>query len=91
MKKLKIFAVIVFMICTITALLGLTGCEDYTLSTPTNISVDLDHLLTWDNVEQARRYEIEIKNENGEIVTSKKQNKESISLKELEIGNFHSY
>lgn len=88
MKKLRIFAVIAFMICTITALFGFTSCDDYALTTPTNISVDLDQLLTWDEVEQARRYEIEIKDENGELVSSKKQNKESLSLKELEIGNY---
>ncbi len=88
MKKLKIFAVIVFMICTITALFGFTSCESYALATPVNVSVDLDNVLTWDEVDQARRYEVEIKNENGEIISSKRQNKAAVSLKDLEIGNY---
>ncbi|MBQ4053395.1 MAG: hypothetical protein IJD33_03550, partial [Clostridia bacterium] len=68
MKKLKIFAAILFMICTFGGLFSLTGCDKYELATPVIIGVDLEHQLTWNEVEAARRYEIEIQNENGEVV-----------------------
>jgi len=86
MKKLKIFAVICLSVCAFLALSLITACKEYALPAPTNIKVDYNHKLTWDEVEEARSYVVEIKDSNGEIVNSKKEKREYTSLKNLEIG-----
>lgn len=88
MKKLKIFVAVLLSVCTWLALCLFVGCKDFELSTPTNIEVDINHKLTWDEVADARSYVVEIKDANGEIVDSKKEKREYSSLKSLAVGKY---
>lgn len=88
MKKLKIFIVMLLSVCAFIALSCITACKNFDLATPTNIQVDYNHQLTWDEVENARSYTVEIKDSNGEIIDSKKTKQENTSLKSLEVGTY---
>ena len=88
MKKLKFFVAVLLSVCTCLAMCLFVGCKDFELSTPTNVQVDLNHKLTWDEVEDARSYVVEIKDENGELVDNKKEKREYSSLKNLAVGKY---
>ena len=88
MKKLKIFVVALLSVCTWFALSLFVGCTGDQLAAPTNLKIDLNHKLTWDEVEDARNYVVEIKDANGEIVDSKKEKRATSSLKNLEVGEY---
>ena len=78
MKKLKYLVATVFLICTF---LFITGCGKSKLSAPTNLTVDLNNKLTWNPVENARSYYVEIKNTDGEVVVKNKDGSLPISRK----------
>ena len=88
MKKLKIISSIGFAACIFAALLMLTSCFGKGVKTPTNIKVDLDHNLTWNEVSNARIYNLEIKDlATGETLT-KQTRKETYSLASLAEGAY---
>ena len=85
MKKLKIFAVLSLFV--IGALAGFTACKG-DLVAPTEFDIDLDNVLTWEDVETARSYVVEIKNvANGEI-TEHTSRRETMSLAYLDVGDY---
>jgi hypothetical protein len=86
MKKLKISVLIGFLICMFGAFLCLTGCNEETIAAPTKLNIDIELTLTWDKVDAARSYQIEVTNDEGTVVVDKKEKKTYTSLKSLEMG-----
>lgn len=85
MKKLKIF--VAMGVLTISALLGFTACGGEEILTPTGFEIE-ENRLTWEDVDNARSYVIEIKNaESGEIKNSS-SNRENLSLAFLDVGDY---
>ncbi len=85
MKKLKIFALLTFLLCL---LAGFVACKSNALSAPTGFNVDENNKLTWVEVEAARRYKLSIKN----VATGEEfiyyPNRESYSLSDLAEGDY---
>ena len=87
MKKLKIFTLL--GILTVGFVVGgFAACNKGDLAAPTDFDVDLENLLTWSDVEDARSYQIEIKNvATGETIESSAK-REYVSLAELAVGDY---
>lgn len=86
MKKTKLFAIVSIIICTLFAVLA-SACA-HALDVPTGWTIDENLVLSWAGVEDARNYLIEIKNcETGET-EEETSRKKSISLEELDVGNY---
>ena len=70
-------------------LVGLASCKKSAgLETPQSLEIDIDNQLSWDAVDLARSYLVEVKNEKGEKVFSKNTRKTSYSLSDLEVGDY---
>ena len=66
MKKLRLYLLLGTILCCI---LAFAGCGPDTLARPTGVKVDETKMeLVWDEVENARLYEVEI---NGETETTR--------------------
>lgn len=85
MKKFK-FLVLVSVI--ITAILIFCGCGGYALDTPTNFTLDENNTLAWNEVTDARRYELEITDFDDRTVQTYQANEASFSLSILEEGDY---
>ena len=87
MKKRKILAVLVLMIiCALFSFFAI-GCSE-ALTTPTDFTIDENYKLAWTSVERARRYMVEIVNVQDGERTEENVTKASISLAELEEGDY---
>lgn len=84
MKKFRLFVVLSLMIGV---LIALCSCGGEKLSTPTNVTVDIENQMVWDAVENARSYIVEIKSENGESKEVAPR-KTTTSLSNLEEGDY---
>lgn len=84
MKKIKLLTLACLLVGGAAVF---TACSDR-IATPTGLSVDIDNKLTWTAVEDARRYDIEIK----DMATGEKKSvtakKESYSLSRLNEGEY---
>ena len=89
MKKLKISVLVGFLICMFAAFLCLTGCGKETIATPEKLDVDIELTLTWEKVDNARSYQIEVTDDEGQIVLDKKEKKTYTSLKSLDMGFYY--
>lgn len=70
-------------------LVGLASCKKSAgLETPQSLEIDIDNQLSWNAVDLARSYLVEVKNEKGEEVFSKNTRKTSYSLSDLEVGDY---
>lgn len=85
MKKLKIFALLGFLVSTIAVFASCSGKE---LAVPSGFSVDDTNRLTWTEVEDARRYKISITNTATGEVQEYNSNRDSYSLAGLEEGDY---
>lgn len=85
MKKILLSAAGVALILLL--LLTLTSCEDG-LKAPTGLSVDVENVLTWEQVDGARAYVVRIKDSEGNETFSKKTKKLSYSLSDLKEGDY---
>ena len=86
---MKRFLKWLFPVAAFLLLLGLTSCgTSGGLEPPQSLEIDIDNQLSWDTVESARSYLVEVKNESGEAVLSKTTRKTSYSLSELEVGDY---
>ena len=85
MKKLKIFTAIGLL--AISAAFGFTSCKN-DLVAPSKFDVDLENLLTWSDVENARSYLIEIKNVATGETTESSAKREYLSLDALAVGDY---
>jgi hypothetical protein len=86
MKKLKIFTAIGLLV--VSAALGFAACKNTDLDAPSGFDVDLENLLTWSDVEDARSYIIEIKNVATGETTESSAKREYFSLDDLEVGDY---
>lgn len=86
MKKLKIFTALGLLI--VSAALGFASCKKYDLIAPSDFDVDLENLLTWSDVEDARSYVIEIKNVATGETTESSAKREYFSLSDLAVGDY---
>ena len=86
MKKLKIFVVLGLMICALTMVA--TGCDSEEIDRPSGCTVDETNLLSWDSVDEAGRYIVSIINSNNGKITETVLRKTSLSLSELEEGDY---
>lgn len=84
MKKLTYFAPAFIAICI---LIFAGGCAK-TLAVPTGLSVDDSYQLTWDSVDNARGYEVEITPTDGSESSFEQTRRTSFSLAELEEGDY---
>ena len=57
MKKFRRILILYLVLCVALGLLS--GCGGQ-LSAPKNLSVDIDNVLTWDTVDMASNYEVQI-------------------------------
>lgn len=87
MKKFKSFAV-VFLAVLLSVMTLITGCGSGGLDVPFGIVVDQDNNLTWEAVEGARSYRIEIKFVDKGSTTESSTRKTMLSLSDLEEGNY---
>ena len=86
---MKRFLKWLFPVAAFLLLLGLTSCgTSGGLEPPQSLEIDIDNQLSWDTVESARSYLVEVKNESGEAVLSKTTRKTSYSLSDLEVGDY---
>lgn len=70
-------------------LLGLASCKTSAgLETPQSLEIDIDNQLSWEAVDLARSYLVEVKNEEGKEVLSKTTRKTTYSLSDLEVGDY---
>lgn len=84
MKKVR---VLLMAVCTLLLLLAVTSCGDG-LKAPAGLTVDADNLLSWNAVDLARTYTVEVKNvDSGETVTDT-TGKTSYALSKLEVGDY---
>ena len=86
MKKLKIFTAIGLL--AISAAFGFTSCKKDDIQEPSGFDVDVENLLTWSDVEDARSYTIEIKNVATGETTESSAKREYFSLDELPVGDY---
>ena len=85
---MKRFLKWLFPVAAFLLLLGLTSCGTSAgLEPPQSLEIDIDNQLSWDTVESARSYLVEVKKESGEEVLSKTTRKTSYSLSSLEVGD----
>ena len=86
---MKRFLKWLFPVAAFLLLLGLTSCGTSAgLEPPQSLEIDIDNQLSWDTVESARSYLVEVKNESGEAVLSKTTRKTSYSLSDLAVGDY---
>lgn len=85
MKKLR-FIVILFLITALTILSA--ACEGGTLATPVGFQLDENDILTWESVQDARNYAIEIKNVSGGHSKDDATRLPRYSLMTLEEGDY---
>ena len=88
MKKLRLFVILSLIIGAFFALCSCGGGKE--LSTPSGISIDQDHLLSWTKIEDADGYVVDVKNsDSGESTQLKPKKKNtSVSLSDLEEGDY---
>ncbi len=83
MKRLHLLAIISLILC---CLMALSGCGEPKLDTPENLVVDQDTLiLTWDKVENARYYTVNI---DGAEDENQNSSTNSFSLSQLSAGKY---
>ena len=86
---MKRFLKRLFPVAAFLLLFGLASCGTSAgLETPQSLEIDIDNQLSWDAVNSARSYLVEVKNESGEAVLSKTTRKTSHSLSDLEVGDY---
>jgi len=85
MKKLKFLVALVF---TLLIVFTLGACGAKKLSAPTEFDVNEENLFTWNKVENAYSYTVEIKNLATGKVDTKKPKSASQSLSDLEEGYY---
>lgn len=85
MKKFRFFAVLGSILC---ALCIFTACKTNELDAPVGLTVDEDFVLTWDEVEDARRYKVEIKNVSTGKSIEKRASKTEYELSSLAEGDY---
>ncbi len=85
LKKIRIALLASFLICLIATLLCACGND---LDTPRGVGVNADYIAMWESVEEARSYQVEVKNVTSgeaEIYTSRT---ETLSLAKLGEGDY---
>lgn len=83
------FLKLLFPVAALLLLLGLASCKTSAgLETPQSLEIDIDNQLSWDAVDLARSYLVEVKNEEGEEILSKTTRKTTYSLSDLEVGDY---
>ncbi len=86
---MKRFLKLFLPVAVLLLLTALTSCGTSAgLEKPQSLEIDIDNQLSWNAVELARSYLVEVKNEKGEEVLSKTTRKTSYSLSELEVGDY---
>lgn len=85
MKKAIIIAL--SLVC-LTSLMMFTACSTNKIATPTNITVDEDNNMTWDENTDAKGYEVEITNHDTSEVQTFTPRKELFSLADLDEGDY---
>lgn len=86
MKKLIKTLTIVFVIGLLAA--ALSACSSNQLPAPEGISLDEDNNLTWETVENARSYKVEITDVNSGKTVERSTNKTKYSLDNQPEGNY---
>ena len=81
MKKLKIFAVLFFLLCVITAF---ASCGDK-LEAPTGVKVSEENEISWSPVEDAYRYLVQCKPEESGKGTELKTKDKKIAIADFEL------
>ena len=85
MKKLcRILLVLFVSLCT----LNLSACSKAKIDSPANLSIDEDNNLIWDEVYNAKSYNISFYNRDKNTTQVVSSRKTSVSLSELEEGDY---
>ena len=85
MKKIGRLLLIIFVcVCS----LNLSACKKEVIETPTNLSIDDDNNLIWNEVLNAKSYNIVFLNVDKNITQTVSSRKTLYSLSELEEGNY---
>lgn len=82
------FRVILVFFVVIHMLLVFCGCGGAQLSAPDHIDLDSDYNLTWDEVENARSYKLEIVNADSGTASAYSTRKPTYSLSKLGEGDY---
>ena len=86
MKRIGQLLLILFAcVCTF----NLTACGKSKIEIPTNLSIDEDNNLIWNEVDNARSYNISFHNIDKNTTQVISSRKTSVSLSELEEGDYH--
>lgn len=87
MKKFKTF--VALSLALLLALVGvIAGCSRNSLDVPFGIDIDQDNNMTWEEVDGARSYKIEIKSLETQAVDETSTRKTEFSLSSLEEGDY---
>ena len=87
MKKFKLFAVV--LLAFILACTGIVaGCSSESLSAPSEIDIDLNNNLTWNEVEGARNYRVEITALDTGEATQTSTRRTEMALSDLAEGDY---
>ena len=84
----KFVKILLFGFITVLLLAAFAACKKNVLPSPSGISLDEDNNLTWELVENARSYKIEITNVETEKTSEKSTNKAKYSLDNLPEGSY---
>ena len=86
MKKNKYFSLLIaFLILLFT----LTSCNNNKLDTPKNLSADINNRLSWDKIDNARSYTLEIKSITDDFEKSFNTRKNYYLLDSLQEGDYN--
>lgn len=86
MKKATI--IVLSAICLLSLVCVFTACSTNKIGTPTNIVFDEDNNMTWDEIDGAKGYEIEITETASSEVQSFTPRKPTFSLSDLDEGDY---
>ena len=85
MKKNKYFSL---LIAFLISLFILVSCNNNKLDTPKNLSVDINNRLSWDKIDKARSYSLEVKSKTNEFEKTYNTRKNYYLLDNLDEGDY---
>lgn len=86
MKKIKLFAVLGFIICAFSVMA--VACSRFDLEAPTGLHIDENYRLTWSTVKEAKNYLLEVTNVDSGESDTQKIGRTYYSLAKLDEGDY---